>query len=103
MLAQPPVVTLVSSKTSAVNAGLLSGTETDDLSVLGIADGVGLGVLKGDGSDGQVNDGLLGELGVGGGDNLGEGLRVDLDVVASLRKGNTVDLAGLGGGGLHFC
>ena len=46
-LAQPPYVCFLSSQTCAVDAALLSCTDTDGLSVLDIAYRVALGVLKG--------------------------------------------------------
>lgn len=84
VLSRPPVVGLVTSKTGAVNTRLLAGSESDDLAILGEADRVGLGVLECDGSDDQVDDRLLGELGAGRGDDTGEGLVANLNVVASL-------------------
>jgi hypothetical protein len=100
VLSRPPVVGLVASKTGAVNARLLTSSESDDLTVLGVTDGVGLGVLERNGSDDQVGDRLLGKLSTGGCDDAGEGLVVDLDVVPFLGKGDTVDLASLPVGGL---
>jgi len=100
VLSRPPVVGLVTSKTGAVNARLLTGSESDDLTVLGVTDGVGLGVLERNGSDDQVGDRLLGKLSAGGCDYAREGLLVDLGVVPFLSKGDTVDLASLTVSGL---
>ena len=100
VLPRPPVVGLVTGKAGAVDTRLLAGTESDDLAVLCVADGVGLRILERDGGHDQVDDRLLGELGAGGGDDAGEGLVADLDVIASLSKGDTIYLAGLGGGRL---
>lgn len=94
VVAQPPVVGLVTSKTGAVDTGLLAGTETDDHSVLGVADRVGLGILEGDGGDNQIANGRLGQVLVLG-DEVLEERGVDLDVVALLLHGKTIDLAGL--------
>jgi len=102
VLPKPPVISLVTRKAGAVDAGLLASTKTDDLSVLGIADGVGLGVFEGDGCDGEIGNGRFGEGVIGGGDNVGEGLGGDFDVVAVLGEGDTVDLAGFGAWGLEW-
>ena len=48
MLAQIPDVRLVARQARAVDAALLAGAHADGLSVLDIADGVGLGVFQGD-------------------------------------------------------
>ena len=55
MLPQPPVVRLVACQTGAVDAALLAGAHADGLTVLDVADGVGLGVFQGDEADDQVN------------------------------------------------
>lgn len=94
VVAQPPVVGLVTGKTGAVDTGLLAGTEADDHSVLGVTDRVGLGILEGDGSDNQIADGALGQVLVLG-DQVLEERGVNLDVVALLLHGKTIDLAGL--------
>lgn len=86
MLPEPPVVCLVSCKTCAVDAGLLPGTQANDLSMLSVADRVGLGVFERDSCNSEVNDGRLGNGGVRGGDDLGEALGGDLDIIAALRK-----------------
>ena len=46
ILAQKPDVRFVSGKTSAVNTGLLTGTDADGLTVFGIANRVGLGIFR---------------------------------------------------------
>ena len=102
MLPEPPIIGLVTRETSAVDAGLLACAEADDLSVFGVADGVGLGVFEGDGCDGEVDDSGIREDGVGRGDDVGEGLGGDFDVVAVLGEGDSVDLAGLGAWGLEW-
>ena len=43
MLAQEPGISLAAGKTGAMNTGLLTGTYTDGLTVIGKANGVGLG------------------------------------------------------------
>ena len=50
-----PVVCFVSSQTSAVNTGLLSSSNTNDLTITGIADRVGLRVLEGNGCHYEVS------------------------------------------------
>ena len=54
VLPQIPDVRLVACQSGAVNTGLLSGADADGLSVLGIADRVGLGVFQGDQGNDQV-------------------------------------------------
>lgn len=99
MESHPPVVGLVTGKTGAVNSGLLASAETDDLAVDGVADGVALGVLEGDGGDGKITGSALGEgTSILGGDDGGEGLGGDGDVVAVLLEVDAVDGSGLGGG-----
>ncbi len=61
-MTEPPVVCLLTGKTSAVNTRLLAGSETDDGAVERVADTVGLSVFKSESSDSKVNDRLLGEL-----------------------------------------
>lgn len=91
---QPPVVGLVASQPGAVDAGLLARAETDDGTVEGVADRVGLGVLECQGCDDEVGHGVLGQVLVLSHD-VGEERRVDLDVVAALLEGDAVDLARL--------
>lgn len=62
MVTEPPVVGFGACETGAVDAGLLACAETDDGAVEGIGDGVGLGVLQGDGGDDEVGDGGVGKL-----------------------------------------
>ena len=57
-------------------------------------------VLEGNGCNSKVDESLFLELMVGGGDDAGKGLCVDLDVVASLGEGDAVNLAGLNAGRL---
>lgn len=100
MLPEPPVIGLVTGEAGTVDAGLLACTETDDLSVLGVTDGVGLGVFEGDGCNGEVGDGGIREDAVWGADDVGEGLGSDFDVIAVLRERDSINLAGLGARGL---
>jgi hypothetical protein len=61
-VSQPQVISFISSKTCAVNTGLLTGAKTGNHTVLSIADRVGLSVLESNGGDSQVSEGFLGEL-----------------------------------------
>ena len=79
-----------------MDAGLLPSTETNDLTVGGVADRVALGVLEGDGGDGKIASSSLRKgTAILGGDDRGEALGGDLDVVAVLLEVDTVDGAGL--------
>ena len=94
MLAQEPGVRLGAGQTGAVDAGLLARAHADGLPVVGIADGVGLGVLEGDQRDDQVDLRLLRQLLVFRDDVLKQRL-VDLEVVTALLEGDAEDLLGL--------
>ena len=54
MLAEPPDISFVAGKARAMYAGLLACTDTDSLTVFGIADGVRLRVFERDKSDKKV-------------------------------------------------
>ncbi|MPN49437.1 hypothetical protein SDC9_197058 [bioreactor metagenome] len=45
MLPQIPVVRLIPRQTGAVDSGLLAGADTDGLSILNIANRIGLGIF----------------------------------------------------------
>ena len=90
-LAQPPVVRLRTCETRAVDAGLLSGTDTDRLAALAVAHGVGLRVLEGDQGDDQVDLRKLGKVFVLRG-NVREQLVVDLELIAALLERDAVHL-----------
>jgi len=62
VLAQPPVVRLVSGQARAVDAALLAGADADYLPVSGVAHRVTLGVLQSDGCEDQVPHRRLGQL-----------------------------------------
>ncbi|KAH6608706.1 hypothetical protein Trco_002052 [Trichoderma cornu-damae] len=99
--AHPPVVGLVAGEAGAVDARLLAGAEADDLAVDGVADGVALGIFEGDGGDGEVAGGALGEgSGVLGSDDGAERPGGDLGVVAVLLEADAVDGPGLDGAGV---
>ena len=82
------MIRLITCETCAVHSGLLSGTDTDGLSILCIRDGVGLRVLDGDEGDGHVETRLLGELLVRTHD-VCEGLLGHLVLVATLLESHT--------------
>ena len=48
-----PYIGLIASQARAVDAGLLTGTDTDGHAVFYVADGIGLGVFQGDEGDDQ--------------------------------------------------
>ena len=54
-----PYISLVASQTSAMYTGLLSSTNTNSLTVLGIANRVGLSVLQGNQGDKQISLGCF--------------------------------------------
>ena len=98
MLAQVPVVGLIAGQTRAVDAALLAGAYADGLSVLDVAHGVGLGVLKGDEGHDHIHLGLLGQVVVLGHD-VGEQGLIDFEVVAALLEGDAEDVLVLLGSG----
>lgn len=98
MVSKPPIVSLVTRETSAVDTRLLACTKTDDGTVESVTDRVGLGVLESEGSDDEVGDSRLGKILVGG-DNLPKEGLVNLTVISLLLEGNAVDLPGLHLGG----
>ena len=82
------MIGLITGETCAVHSGLLSGTDTDGLTVLRIRYGVGLRVLDGDEGDGHVETRLLGELLILAHD-VCEGLIGHLILVTTLLEGHT--------------
>jgi hypothetical protein len=62
MVTKPPKICFSTGQTSAVDAGLLSGADSNDGTVVGVGDTVGLGVLESEGGDNQICDGLLRKL-----------------------------------------
>lgn len=62
VVTEPPVVGFGAGETGAVNTGLLACTETDDGTVVGVGDGVGLGVFEGESGDDEVGDSGVGKL-----------------------------------------
>ena len=73
-----------------MDARLLPGTDADRLTVFGIADGIGLGVLQGDEGEQEVTPGTCGKFLVLRDDILEAVLR-DGDVVALLLEGHAED------------
>lgn len=97
MEAHPPVVGLITGKSSAMNSGLLASTETNNLAIVCVAHRVALGVLKSNGGNGQIASGALWERSsVLRSDDCAEVLGGDLDIVAVLLEVDAVDGAGLG-------
>ena len=92
MLAEPPDVGFVTGQAGAVDTALLSGTDTDGLSVLHVADGVGLRIFQGDEGNHQVALGLGGEFLVGCGDILEESGIVETDFITALFEGDAITL-----------
>lgn len=78
-----PVVSLITGQTSAVNTGLLTSTNTDNLTVASIAYGVTLGVFQGNGGHDQITNGTLGQC-AGLGDGVFEQGGIDSSIVALL-------------------
>lgn len=62
VVAEPPVVRLLTRKTSAMDTGLLTRTKTNNSAIQGVTDTVGLGVLEGQGGDSEIDESLLGHL-----------------------------------------
>ena len=97
MLTQPPNVGLLTGEARAVDAALLSGTDTDGLPVLDVADAVALRVLERDEGDDQVTTLVLGEVLGHGGDVGKERGIVEADLIAALFEGDAEHLLALDG------
>ena len=95
VLAKPPDVGLVACEACAMDAALLSGTDSDGLSVFHIAYAVALCVFQRNQRDDEVAAGFIGESLVLGGDVLEEGRGVELDFVATLLESDAKDLFAL--------
>ena len=89
--AEIPVVRLAAGETRAVDAALLARAHADGLAVLGVADGVRLGVFERDERNDHVALRIIRKGLIFGDDVLQKGL-VDLEVVASLLEGNAEDV-----------
>ena len=90
-LAEQPVVSLVACETYAVDAGLLSCTDTDRLTIVSIAYRVGLCILQSDQGDHKVTLCGFREIFVGG-DYICKNVIVDDKLVASLFKCDTENI-----------
>ena len=91
MLAEIPVVRLLSRQTGAVDAALLACAHADGLTVLDVADGVGLGVFQRDEGDEHIALRTLGQVFVFGDDVVEQAL-VDFAVVAPLLEGDAENI-----------
>ena len=100
MLAQPPDVGLLTSQTCTVDTALLTGTDTDSLSVLHIAHRVTLCVLQSYQGNDQVAFSLSRERLVLSGDVIKQCGVVKLNLVASLFEADAKHLLGLYRSGL---
>ena len=98
MLAQIPVVRLLSGQTRAVDAALLTRAHADGLTVLDVADGVGLRVLERDEGDDHVDLRVLGQILVLR-DDVREHVLIDHEIVASLLEGDAEHVLVLRRGG----
>ena len=98
VLPQQPLVCLVPGQAGAVNAALLPGTDADGLTILGIAHGIGLGVLEHDQCYHQVTLGFLRQVVILG-HNILQQVFVNDEFVPSLLEGNAEDLLPLHRGG----
>ena len=93
-LSEIPVVSLGSSKTRAVDSGLLTCADTDRLTAACISDRVGLSILERDERDGKVVLCALGEnLSLGG--NIREQLVIYNEFVSALLECDSVNLLAL--------
>ena len=94
-LAQPPLVCLGTCKAGTVDTALLTGTDTDSLTILYVAYRVTLSILQGDERDNQIALSLRSESLVLGRNILEESWIIELHLVASLFEGNTEYLLAL--------
>lgn len=101
VVAEPPVVSLVAGETRAVDTRLLAGAKTNDGTVEGVADRVGLRVLERNRRDEEVKR-RLGRKILVLGDNVLEERGLNLDVITTLLERDAVDLAGFDERGLIF-
>ena len=99
VLTQPPDVGLLTSQSGAVDAALLTGTDTDGLSVLHVAHGVALCIFQGDKSDDQVTTSLGRERLVLCGDILKQCGIIEPYLVATLLEADAKHLLRLYGSG----
>ena len=90
-LSEEPGIRLGACQTGAVDAALLTRADADRLTVYRVANRIRLGIFKGNQGNDQITHRALGQLLVLG-DNILEQCAVDLKVVATLLKGDAVDL-----------
>ena len=90
-LAKEPVVCLLSCQAGTVYAGLLSGTDSDGLSIFDIADGVGLCIFQDDQSYFHIDQSLLWNFLILS-YNIGKKFIVNIQFIAALFKGDSIDL-----------
>ena len=99
MLPQPPDVGFLPGQASAVNAALLSGSDADGLTVLHVADTIGLRILQCDEGNHQIALGLGREHLVLRGNVLQQGRIVKADFIAALLKSDAEHLLAFHGVG----
>ena len=97
MLTQPPDVGLIASQTGAMDTALLTGTDTDGLTVLNIADAIALCVFQCNQCDYQVTTSLLGKGLVLCGDILEQCGIGQVYLVATLLESDTEAVLALDG------
>ena len=106
MAAEIPVVRLLPRQTGAVDAALLARAHADGLSVLHIADGVGLGVFERDEGKEHIALCTLGQVFIFG-DDVREQAFIDFAVVVPLLEGDAENIlllqrrGNIGGVDLH--
>ena len=90
-LTKPPLVSLITGQTGAVDPGLLACSDTDRLAAFDIADGIGLGILQSDHGDGQIDLSAFRQILVLC-HNIIEEIRTDMKLISALLEGDTEDL-----------
>ena len=105
VLSEVPVVRLVAGESGAVDSRLLTRAHADCLTVLNVADGIGLGVFQSNEGDDEVVLCRFGEVFVLG-DDVAHHFVVNDKLVSALLEGHAVNLLALDLGGLvilvHF-
>ena len=91
VLAEEPGVCLGTCKAGAVDSGLLACAYADCLSVNSIANGVGLGIFKGDKSNDEIADCGFGHIFVFGYDVFKK-VSIDFEVVSALLEGDAENM-----------
>ena len=62
VMPEPPVINLLSSQSGTMDSRLLTGPDSDNLTILRIAYRIGLGVFKSNGREDQVSNSLCWQL-----------------------------------------